>query len=272
MFLQWPQQTSLDVELWKVASWEFLLYYSWRLWLAWARWSGHQSRDKTVAPPQTTMFTHKICISLKQNMIFFYITICMYDGYGPNRMLTKCLIHKRLFVLYIFSILKLNTFSIGHGWGNIITINRYTCCLLSWEGHWLGLVCARRSGTRGRRSRAGPGPRSRPSCWAPSPPAAAARRPPLSRSAGPAVELSTKLRGISRYWEPPPPPPHPCLLRACTNFRWTCCVENARLVSNIVKTLTMQMGDLEESDNQFYLFGSFREAPCSPPCRRPRWA
>ena len=56
---------------------------------------------------------HKICISLKQNMIFFYITICMYDGYGPNRMLTKCLIHKRLFVLYIFSILKL-TFSIGH--------------------------------------------------------------------------------------------------------------------------------------------------------------
>ena len=203
MFLQWPQQTSLDVELWKVASWEFLLYYSWRLWLAWARWSGHQSRDKTVAPPQTTMFTHKICISLKQNMIFFYITICMYDGYGPNRILTKCLIHKRLFVLYIFSILKLNTFSIGHGWGNIITINRYTCCLLSWEGHWLGLVCARRSGTRGCRSRAGPGPRSRPSCWAPSPPAAAARRPPLSRSAGPAVELSTKLRGISRYWEGP---------------------------------------------------------------------
>ena len=62
MFLQWPQQTSLDVELWKVASWEFLLYYSWRLWLAWARWSGHQSRDKTAARPQTTMFT--------QNMYF----------------------------------------------------------------------------------------------------------------------------------------------------------------------------------------------------------
>ena len=69
---------------------------------------------------------------------FISITICMYDGYGPNRMLTKCSIHKRLFVLYIF--FKLTTFSIGHGWRNIITINRYTCCLLSWEGHWLGLV------------------------------------------------------------------------------------------------------------------------------------
>ena len=73
---------------------------------------------------------HKICISLKQKICISFISqyVCMYDGYGPNRILTKCLIHNRLFVLYIFSILKLNTCSIGHGWGKIVTIDTLAVC------------------------------------------------------------------------------------------------------------------------------------------------
>ena len=105
---------------------------------------------------------HKICISLKQKICISFISqyVCMYDGYGPNRILTKCLIHNRLFVLYIFSILKLNTFSIGHGWGKIVTIDTLAVCCPEKDR----FVGARRSGTRGCRSRAGRVPRSRPAC------------------------------------------------------------------------------------------------------------
>ena len=125
-----------------------------------ARWSGHQSGDKTAARPQTTMFTQNMYFIETKNMYFIYITICMYDGYGPNRILTKCLIHNRLFVLYIFSILKLNTCSIGHGWGKIVTIDTLAVCCPEKDR----FVGARRSGTRGCRSRAGRAPRSRPAC------------------------------------------------------------------------------------------------------------
>ena len=55
--------------------------------------------------------------------------------YGPNRILTKCLIHKRLFVLYIFSILKL-TFSIGHEWGKIVTIDTHAVCCPEKDTGW----------------------------------------------------------------------------------------------------------------------------------------